>query len=356
MTASMASALLGRPGVRITRRDASGAGPATWAELGDIDWADATVVLGAGGATGLAFETGLLLALATDHGFAPEAVPSYVGTSAGSLAAALLVSGCTPDELAAMATGSDRHAGALAAAHGIALEPTTIPLPSWTHFVRVPTPALLWRGAHLLARGRFAAALVHALPDGRFDLRDALEPLGSLEWPAVPERLRVCATDRADGRRVVFGSEHGISLVDAVAASCAVPAVMRPVRHGRAQYVDGGVVSPTSADLALGAGRPRDVIVLSPMSGASARSVLGRTSAAHSRLRLDLELRRIGSDQRVFVLEPHAGLSSAVVDDALESDRVPEIVGSAFLAAGISRPRHRVPCRTPGRGARDDRP
>lgn len=127
MTASTASALLGRPGVRITRRDASGAGPATWAELGDIDWADATVVLGAGGATGLAFETGLLLALATDHGFAPEAVPSYVGTSAGSLAAALLVSGCTPDELAAMATGSARHAGALAAAPGIALEPDDHP-------------------------------------------------------------------------------------------------------------------------------------------------------------------------------------------------------------------------------------
>jgi len=36
----------------------------------------------------------------------------------------------------------------------------------------------------------------------------------------------------------------------------------------------------------------------------------------------------------VFVVEPDARLSAAVVDDALDADRVAEIVGSSYLAAG----------------------
>lgn len=330
----MRSSLIGRPGVRITRQVRGERRAATWAELDDIDWSDATVVLGAGGATGLAFEAGVLLALTTDHHFDPATVPAYIGTSAGSLAASMLVSGCSSIELAALATGTDAHIGEMAGAAGIRFDAPTIPTPKWTNLVRVPTPALLWRGAHLLARGRLAAALVHALPDGRFDLRDVLAPMGPLHWPDERTRLRICATDADSGRRVVFDADDGIELVDAVAASCAVPAVMRPIRHGGARYVDGGVVTPTSADLALGAGRPADVVVLSPMSGSSARTLLGRTSALSSRVRLEAELRRVGRHQRVFVVEPDARLSAAVVDDALDADRVAEIVGSSYLAAG----------------------
>jgi NTE family protein len=50
--------------------------------------------------------------------------------------------------------------------------------------------------------------------------------------------------------------------VKAVASSCAVPCVFPPVTIGAGRYIDGGVRSPTSADLAAGAA---SVIVLQPM-------------------------------------------------------------------------------------------
>lgn len=328
------ASIIGRGTIALTVHDHRGARAGRWADLDATDWADASVVLGAGGATGLAFEAGVLLALTTDHGLDPDAVPAYVGTSAGSLAAALLTAGCSPIELAALATEHPEHVGDLVRDHGIRFDHRSLPPMQWRDFVRLPTPALLWRGARLLAQGRVGAALLHSLPDGRFDLRSLLTPLQVLDWPAERGRLRVCATEAATGERVAIDVAHGIRLVDAVAASCAVPAIMRPVRHGAAVYVDGGVVSPTSADLALGRGRPSTVVVLSPMSGSSSRTWLGRVSAASSRMRLGAELRHVPRGQRVVVLEPRTQLSQAVVDDALEADRVGEIVGSAFLAAG----------------------
>ena len=51
-------------------------------------------------------------------------------------------------------------------------------------------------------------------------------------------------------------------------------------------------------------------------------------------MRLDAELRCVPRGQRVVVVEPRLRLSEAVVDDALVADRVGEIVGSSFLAAG----------------------
>ena len=47
-------------------------------------------------------------------------------------------------------------------------------------------------------------------------------------------------------------------LVDAVAASCAVPCVWPPVTIGGHRYMDGGVRSGTNADLAVG----HDVVVV----------------------------------------------------------------------------------------------
>jgi NTE family protein len=46
-----------------------------------------------------------------------------------------------------------------------------------------------------------------------------------------------------------------VALVDAVAASCAVPGVWPPVAIGDRRYMDGGTRSMTNADLAAGAAR-----------------------------------------------------------------------------------------------------
>ncbi len=80
------------------------------------------------------------------------------------------------------------------------------------------------------------------------------------EWPA--RSLLVTAVDAATGARRVLDRSSGVGLVDAVAASSAVPGVWPPVTIGGARYIDGGVWSVTNADLATGCDR---VLVLAPI-------------------------------------------------------------------------------------------
>jgi NTE family protein len=67
-------------------------------------------------------------------------------------------------------------------------------------------------------------------------------------WPACD--LRVTSVDAATGDLVVFSRSSGVSLVDAVMASCAVPGVWPPVAINGRSYVDGGIRAATNADVA----------------------------------------------------------------------------------------------------------
>ena len=72
--------------------------------------------------------------------------------------------------------------------------------------------------------------------------------LPSHDWP---ERdLRITAIDVATGELVVFDSSSGVALVDAVAASCAVPGTWPPVTIGERRYMDGGVGSSVNTAVA----------------------------------------------------------------------------------------------------------
>jgi NTE family protein len=66
----------------------------------------------------------------------------------------------------------------------------------------------------------------------------------------------VCAADLYTGERVVFGrpGSPAAPLPEAVLASTAIPGLFPPVRIGDHQYVDGGIVSASSLDLAVEAG------------------------------------------------------------------------------------------------------
>ena len=69
------------------------------------------------------------------------------------------------------------------------------------------------------------------------------------------------------GRRVTFGRDLRVTtdVATAVAASCAIPGFFAPVAVDGVRYVDGGVHSPTNADLV--AGLELDLVVVSsPMS------------------------------------------------------------------------------------------
>ena len=117
---------------------------------------------------------------------------------------------------------------------------------------------------------------------------------------------------RRDGRRVVFGRDGApqTDLAHAVAASCAIPGFFHPVVIDGEPYVDGGVHSPTNADVLRG--WDLDVLIVSsPMSVdvGSVRPTLDVLPRLHAHRYLQREtapLRRHGS-RRPCGLYPESG-------------------------------------------------
>jgi NTE family protein len=152
------------------------------------------LALGGGAARGFA-HIGVIQVL-EENGIKPDLV---VGTSAGSLVAALYASGKNGLALASMADSMDESA-----------------ITDW---------AFPGRG---LIRGEALARFVREATGGK-----------TIEQMRLP--LGIVATDLDNGAPVLFQrGDAGI----AVRASSAVPAVFQPVRIGTREYVDGGLVSP----------------------------------------------------------------------------------------------------------------
>ena len=93
------------------------------------------------------------------------------------------------------------------------------------------------------------------------DGRDPLNYQGVMENPA---EFVIVATDARTGRPVYFHKED-MRQDDyrIIMASCAIPAISRPVRIGDARYYDGGVSDSIPVDRALADGCDRLVIILS---------------------------------------------------------------------------------------------
>jgi NTE family protein len=72
----------------------------------------------------------------------------------------------------------------------------------------------------------------------------------------------VTAVEASTGEFTPFDRDSGVPLLQAVAASCAVPGVYPPVTIGGRRYVDGGMRSATNADLAA---QHERVVVLAPI-------------------------------------------------------------------------------------------
>ena len=141
--------------------------------------------------------------------------------------------------------------------------------------------------------GPLAAA---ALPVGRVPtelVAAGLRPLFT-SWPDQP--LWINAVDLDRGRRVTFGRAGAptIDVATAVAASCAIPAFFTPVTIGGVRYVDGGVHSPTNADLVAVLGLDL-VVISSPMSVArtTLRFAPDQPTRRIARFRLVREVARI---------------------------------------------------------------
>ncbi|MEU7067017.1 patatin-like phospholipase family protein [Streptomyces sp. NPDC053429] len=205
------------------------------------------LVLGGGGLTGVGWEAGILCGLAA-AGTDLTTADLVVGTSAGSVVGAQLASGLlTPRELYERQLGDP--AGEAAAKLGAAT------------FARYAVTMLRSRDAAAYRRrvGAFALA-ADTVPEA--DRRAVLEArLVSREWPE--RRLVVTAVDALTGELAAFDRDGGAGLLDAVAASCAVPGVWPPATVEGRRYIDGGVRSATNADLAAGYER---VVIIAPLA------------------------------------------------------------------------------------------
>ena len=259
-----------------------------------------------------------------------------VGTSIGSIVASLLRAGLSTDDLAAWASGVEPlPAGAAARTliDQLSADPLRMTIPRLTGMlggVRQVMP-----NARRLVRPSLAA-LSTMLPHGFIDAARALEQLGDLHdgWPADP--LWLPAVRTRDGRRVVFGHDEHPPLGTAIAASCAIPLLLRPVRIGRHHYIDGATHSPTNADLLVHAG-VNVAIVIAPMSG---RSEALRRRPDHAlreafarRLRKEeQQLVRAGVDVHLF--EPDARGLNALGINPIDRTRTVRVVPHAFIATG----------------------
>jgi NTE family protein len=202
------------------------------------------LVLGGGGVTGIGWEVGVLAALAAG-GVPVTSADLLVGTSAGSVVAAQVATGVDLEQ--AYAAQLAPPSGELAAR----LRPGTMALMGWA-LVRSRSPDGLAQ-----RMGRVALA-TRTVPEERRRTVIASR-LPVTDWPQ--RRLVIVAVDAVTGEPALFERGQGVDLVDAVAASCAVPGIWPPVSIGGRRFVDGGVRSITNADLAAGCD---PVLVLAP--------------------------------------------------------------------------------------------
>lgn len=243
------------------------------------------LVLGGGGVTGVAWELGVLEGLRR-AGVDLTGAGTVIGTSAGSV------------------VGTRITTGDLSVAYEDQLRP-----PDGELAAKLGATTLLKLGVMLARRGetatkwqRVGAAARSAHPESAEARRAVIRArIGEPDWP--DRDLRITAVDTDRGEFVVFDRDSGVSMLDAVAASCAVPLVWPPVEIDGTTYVDGGIRSPTNADLATGC----DVVV-----------VLGPATQAVSREHtVARQLARTGAS-RTLLVSPDAVASKEMGSNALD--------------------------------------
>ena len=242
------------------------------------------LVLGAGGVLGFAWSVGALCALAEQEGFDPQEVDLVVGTSAGSILAALLGCGVSPrtmlDNLRGLPPGPDDPP----LRYDYDADRALPPLPA----ARLGSSRLLLRtltGRHQVSVLGLLAVLAPLGRGSLANLREVIAAVAPEEWPERPQTW-VVAMDYDSGRRVPFGRAGSppLALAEAVAASCSIPGWFAPIAAGGRRYVDGGSVSTTSLDLLATVGMD-EVYVLAPMASFGYDAPVTRAARAERWLR-----------------------------------------------------------------------
>jgi NTE family protein len=207
------------------------------------------LILAGGGVAGIAWELGVLRGLQdADPGLAERVLAAdlVVGTSAGSAVAAQITIDVSLADL------YDRQLSAESAEIEVEMdmEELLARFTAATADITSQDEAMRAVGTLALNTETVAEPVRKAAIAARLPVPD---------WPDRPMLLP--AIDALTGELVVFSRDSGVALVDAVAASCAVPGIWPPVTINGRRYIDGGIASATHADLAIGYDR---TLVITP--------------------------------------------------------------------------------------------
>ena len=264
------------------------------------------LVLGGGGVTGIAWETGILAGLSA-AGIDLTLADVVVGTSAGSVVGAQILSGVSIEDL--YTTQLADATGEIAARMGLG---------AIARFVI----ASVWPGDARRGRAWLGRAALNAQTVPESARRAVIEQrLPSHAWPE--RRLIITAVDAETGEARTFDRDSGPTLLDAVSASCAVPLVWPPITIDGRRYIDGGVRSVANADLATGCDR---VVVLAPITVALRRSQT-----------LGSQLASLGPGVRSIVVSPDAQARKAIGANSLDpAHRAASARAGRAQAAGVA--------------------
>lgn len=267
------------------------------------------LVLGGGGPVGIAWETGLIAGLA-ESGADVSGADWILGTSAGSVAGALLATGRTP---AAMLEAEFANAARAKEAQpaGPGSPPDLMPLMSV--FARRPPQGdmpldLMLELGQISLGGQTVSEEVFLKGFG---------PLADEQpWP---ERYACTAIDTATGEFQLWSSETAAPLGRGVASSCSVPAIFPAITIEGRRYMDGGMRSGTNADLARGHGK---VVIVAVMPPAFAPMMLPRLEAEAAVIR--------AHGGEALLLVPDAACGEAFGPNLMDSSNREAIARAGF--------------------------
>lgn len=205
------------------------------------------VILGGGGIVGIAWEMGVLVGLA-ETGIDVRNADLFIGTSAGSFVAAQITSGLPMDELFQKQVDPNLQSKELT------------PSPDFQKMFDDTTRAIKAGGTKNEIMQRLGALALSTPTVAESERREVVSSrLPVHDWPKVG--LEIVTINADTGERIALKRDSGVSLIDAVSASGALPFVWPPTTINGHHYIDGGCYSMANVDLATGFER---VLVLQP--------------------------------------------------------------------------------------------
>lgn len=287
------------------------------------------LVLGCGGVAGGAWSIAMMAEVEKQLGINLTQSDVFIGTSVGAVLAALLSAGASVDKLLRCQTNPNpAHWD-----HNKDTGGSLPPLPRW----RFNSVSLVKKG--LRGELPWLTAAMGALPQGRADMEAFKNLIGSAvdgDWTDHKATWLMVA-DADTGERVALGRDiTDIPMTEAVCASYGVPSWCPPVHWQGRTFLDGGIASPTSADLLVDADVD-EAIVIAPMASTHPDNPWHPFQRIERRVRrymtgiVDNEIAQLRQHGiRVLRLEPCADDLQAFGYNMMDPKRRQRVLGTAI--------------------------